>query len=91
MIQLHSIPSSFTFGISNGPSYASDGLGMGSDSRLILISIGSSVVDGFAGRPLSNGLAERFLSDSFGIFGRPIVNGISFLAKIFGTLEPNNE
>lgn len=78
--------------MSNGSSFASDGLLIISTSRLISISIGSSDFDGFVGRPLSNGLADRFLSDNFGIlgiFGRPNDIGISFLAKIFGTFDPN--
>lgn len=79
--------------MSNGSSFASGGLLIISASRLISISIGSSGFDGFVGRILSNGLADRFLSENFGIlgiFGRPNDNGISFLAKIFGTFDPNN-
>lgn len=54
---------------------------------------GSSIV-GFAGNPLSNGLAERLFSvdfEIFGIFGSPDVNGASFFARQFGTFDPNNE
>lgn len=72
---------------------------MESDSRFIFVSCASTGVGSFTGGfddvvPLANGLSERLFSVTFGIFGilgRPDVSGCSFLAKQFGTFDPNNE
>lgn len=81
----------FTFTVSVGSSLISTGRLTVSGSLSSML-IGSSTTDGLAVL-LSNGLVERrLISLSFGIFGilgKPDVNGISFLAKQFGTFDPN--